>query len=146
MSRMNGKKTHKHKHTLVILLFKEKSELFYYCCDTTYSTPFCCGFAAGKNPNAGSFRRKNAAVEPETARALRADGLGPAELDSLKTLISEYKGFGLLSLVRALMFSGGCRDFMISLMGLALLIGQWAGPIGFIAFKLRSEDVTECPR
>lgn len=80
-----------------------------------------------------------------SANPISADGLGPAEREELKMLIEGYRGFGLLSVIRALMFSS-FRGFMVSLMGIALLIGQWAGPIGFIAFKLESEDITECTK
>ena len=29
---------------------------------------------------------------------------------------------------------------MLSLVGVILLVGQWTGPVGFIAFKLTSDD------
>lgn len=61
----------------------------------------------------------------------------------LKAMIQEYKGFGILSIIRLLIFRG-CGSFLLALIGTLLLVGQWAGPAGFIAFKLETDDMYFC--
>lgn len=58
-------------------------------------------------------------------------------------MIDGYKGFGMLSLIRVLIFRD-FRSFLLAMIGVLLVVGQWAGPVGFIAFKLESEDISAC--
>lgn len=58
-------------------------------------------------------------------------------------MVLGYSGFGILSLIRALMFRGWL-SFMLAITGIVLLVGQWMGPVGFIAFKLTTEDMEIC--
>lgn len=71
-------------------------------------------------------------------------GSAPPGHDELKALVDGYKGFGILTLIRVLMFRS-FRFFLLSLVGIVLLIGQWTGPVGFIAFKVTTDDLTLCP-
>lgn len=68
----------------------------------------------------------------------------PLGRDELKELLGEYRGFGMFSLIRALLFRGW-RHAGLALVSLLLLVGQWAGPLGFIAFKLRMLELDDCP-
>lgn len=68
----------------------------------------------------------------------------PLGRDELKALLGEYRGFGMFSLIRALLFRGW-RHAGLAFVSLLLLVGQWAGPFGFIAFKLRMLDHDDCP-
>lgn len=65
--------------------------------------------------------------------------------EELKDLIKGYKGFGILSLIRALMFRDG-RSCLLALTGVVLVLGQWTGPVGFIAFKVTNETYEFCER
>lgn len=69
----------------------------------------------------------------------------PEGHEQLKDLIKGYKGFGILSLIRALMFRGW-RSCLLALTGVVLLLGQWTGPVGFIAFKVTTEKYEFCER
>lgn len=71
------------------------------------------------------------------------DYVSGAGQEELKVLVDGYKGFGMLSLIRVLIFRD-CRSFLLAMIGILLLVGQWAGPVGFIAFKLESEDISAC--
>lgn len=75
----------------------------------------------------------------------RTQGGPPLGHEELKQLIGGYKGFGILSLIRALMFKD-CRSCMLAWIGVVLLLGQWTGPVGFIAFKFTTElqDMAIC--
>lgn len=66
------------------------------------------------------------------------------EREELKALLGEYRGFGMFSLIRALLFRDW-RHAGLALVSLLLLVGQWAGPFGFIAFKLRMLELDDCP-
>eukprot|EP00752_Nemacystus_decipiens_P007138 g6391.t1 len=68
----------------------------------------------------------------------------PVGRDKLIELLGEYRGFGMFSLIRSLLFRGW-RHAGLALISLLLLVGQWAGPLGFIAFKLRMLDHDDCP-
>lgn len=78
-----------------------------------------------------------------SASRLNGGGAAPAGHEELKSLVEEYKGFGIICLIRALMFKN-CRSTLLAFVGVVLLVGQWAGPVGFIAFKLENENVTAC--
>lgn len=68
----------------------------------------------------------------------------PVGHERLKDLLENYRGFGMFSLIRALLFRGK-RHAGLALISLLLLVGQWAGPFGFIAFKLRMLKLDDCP-
>lgn len=61
----------------------------------------------------------------------------------LKNLISGYKGFGLLSLIRALIFRSW-RCTCLALVSAMMIFGQWIGPIGFVSAKLKSVEFEWC--
>lgn len=85
-----------------------------------------------------------ASAGPAELRAGRVSESRPPEgHEDLKKLIHGYHGFGILSLIRALLFKG-CRFGTLAIVGIALLIGQWMGPVGFIAFKVTTEDIKLC--
>lgn len=71
----------------------------------------------------------------------------PPDYDKMKQVFKQYDGFGMLSLVRALSSrsSRGWRSTRLALIGVALLVGQWVGPVGYVAHKLVGEDVSVCP-
>lgn len=64
--------------------------------------------------------------------------------DELKALVADYRGFGMFSLIRALLFRGW-RSGLLAVLSTLLLVGQWAGPFGFIAFKIRMLELDDCP-
>lgn len=68
----------------------------------------------------------------------------PVGHDELRALLGDYRGFGMFSLIRALLFRGW-RHAGLALISILLLVGQWAGPLGFIAFKIRTSELHECP-
>lgn len=94
-----------------------------------------------------TLRARNAQSGPFGTIFPGADGDGEyasaAGQEELKVLVDGYKGFGMLSLIRVLIFRD-FRSFLLAMMGILLLMGQWAGPVGFIAFKLESEDISAC--
>lgn len=68
----------------------------------------------------------------------------PSGSEELKALVEEYRGFGMFSLIRVLSFRGWrCR--LLALLSALLVVGQWAGPFGFIAFKIRTMESEHCP-
>lgn len=85
----------------------------------------------------------SATIAINSAGDARGGPSAEQEQAKLKALIDGYKGFGILSIIRVLMFRD-CRSCMLALVGLLLLVGQWTGPVGFIAFKLETEDMAVC--
>lgn len=61
----------------------------------------------------------------------------------LKDLIVDYKGFGILTLIRLLLFRS-CRATLLAFTGIMLLVGQWVGPVGYGAAKIISTDFMWC--
>lgn len=57
----------------------------------------------------------------------------------LKALIVDYKGFGILTLIRLLLFRN-FRCMLLGIMGVMLMIGQWAGPVGYSAAKFTNDE------
>lgn len=64
----------------------------------------------------------------------------PAERE-LKELVIGYKGFGMISLIVTLASSK--KLWMPHLLlAMCLLVGQWAGPVGFAAAEARQVQTT----
>lgn len=64
--------------------------------------------------------------------------------DELRALVDGCKDFGMFSMIRALLFRGWPSSGL-AVLSIMLLAGQWAGPFGFIAFKIRMLELNECP-
>lgn len=57
----------------------------------------------------------------------------PVGHEELKALLGEYRGFGMFSLIRSLLFRGW-RHAGLALVSLLLLAGQWVGPFGCVIY------------
>lgn len=95
---------------------------------------------------AGAFSRTKPAMIPAATsghpRFRNAQEVGFARQE-LKNLILEYKGFGILTLIRLLLFRS-FRSTLLGLTGIMLLIGQWVGPVGYAAAKIVSAEFMWC--